>query len=345
MMDMKLDLNSRRPRIPVESMEVSISDNELNERYKKIQETSGILKMNGQIYEGVKVDDLIYVTELGSGTCGTVSKRKIRAKTVAVKEMKRTDNIQESKRILMDLDVVRKSNECPHIVQCFGYIITEDYLYICMEVMASCFEKVLKNRNYTGLPEAIIGKVALAVVEALSYLKNVHSLMHRDIKPSNILLDWHGHIKLCDFGIAGQLIDSKAASMSTGCYAYLAPERVNGEPYNVTADVWSLGITLVQLAKGYFPYKADPKEELNVLVVVRERIINEDPPQVDPKQFSAEFCDFVKNCLLKSSQERAKYDKLSKMAFLINASQNELDVGHWIENQDKYDPPFPPRTD
>ncbi|CAD5232238.1 unnamed protein product [Bursaphelenchus xylophilus] len=343
MKDMNLDFNSRRPRIPVESMEVSISDNELNERYKKIKETSGILKMNGQIYEGVKVDDLIYVAELGRGTCGTVSKRKIRARTVAVKEMKRTDNIQESKRILMDLDVVRKSNECPHIVQCFGYIITEDYLYICMEVMASCFEKVLINRNYTGLPEAIIGKVALAVVEALSYLKNVHSLMHRDIKPSNILLDWHGHIKLCDFGISGQLIDSKAASMSTGCQAYLAPERVDRLPYNVTADVWSLGITLVQLAKGYFPYRTDPNEELTEFAVML-KIRDEEPPQVDPEKFSAEFCDFVKNCLLKSCQDRPKYDKLSKMAFLISASQNELDVGHWIENQDKYDPPFPPRT-
>ncbi|CAD5234320.1 unnamed protein product [Bursaphelenchus xylophilus] len=340
--NMNLDLSSRRPRIPLELMETSISDNELNDRYKVVQEMSGILKINGQLYQDVKVEDLIYMSDLGSGTCGTVSKRKLKARAMAVKEMKRTDNKEESKRIFMDLDVVRKSNDCPYIVQCFGYIITMDHLYICMELMANCLEKVLNQRNYIGLPEEIIGKVAYSVVEALAYLKNVHSLMHRDVKPSNILLDWHGNIKLCDFGISGQLIDSKATTWSTGCTAYLAPERINRLPYNVTADVWSLGITLVQLAKGFFPYTEDPTQSLTPFVLML-KIRDEDPPQIDPNNFSPEFCDFVKSCLLKSNQERPKYDRLSKMPFLIRASQSDVDVGHWMANQDQYDPPFPPR--
>lgn len=88
--------------------------------------------------------------------------------------------------------------------------------------MATCAEKLLVDRGYVGLPEEIIGKITLSVTNALIFLKDTLSLMHRDIKPSNILLDWHGNVKLCDFGISGQLIDSNAASMSSGCIGYLA---------------------------------------------------------------------------------------------------------------------------
>ncbi|CAD5229445.1 unnamed protein product [Bursaphelenchus okinawaensis] len=340
--NMNLDLSSRRQRIHLESMETSISDDDLNDKYKLVQEMSGILKINGQVYEDVKVEDLIFVTDLGSGTCGNVTKRKLKARAMAVKEMKRTDNKEESKRIFMDLDVVRKSNDCQYIVQCFGYIITMDHLYICMELMASCLDKVLIARNYIGLPEEIIGKVAYSVVEALKYLKNVHYLMHRDVKPSNILLDWHGNIKLCDFGISGQLIDSKATTWSTGCTAYLAPERINRLPYDVRADVWSLGVTLVQLAVGFFPYKEDPSQNMTPFHLML-KITNEDPPRLDPTKFSPEFCDFVNNCLLKSTQERPKYNQLSVMPFLIRSAESDVDVGHWMANQDQYDPPFPPR--
>lgn len=107
-----------------------------------------------------------------------------------------------------------------------------------MELMATCLEKLLLKKQ-GGFPEEIIAKMTLSVVYALDYLKDKHSIMHRDVKvsplthrrqinpklsvqPSNILLDWHGNVKLCDFGISGQLIDSKASTMSTGCTAYLA---------------------------------------------------------------------------------------------------------------------------
>lgn len=158
----------------MDSLERTISDNELNERYKSVKEASGVLKINGQVYNDIKVEDLVYVSVLGSGTCGNVTKRKLKSRPMAVKEMKRTDNKEETKRIFMDLDVVRKSNNCKYIVQCFGYIITMDHLYICMELMASCFDKVLIERNYIGLPEVIIQKVAYSVVEALNYLKTQH---------------------------------------------------------------------------------------------------------------------------------------------------------------------------
>lgn len=71
-----------------------------------------------------------------------------------------------------------------------------------------------------------------------------------DVKPSNILIDEQGNIKLCDFGISGVLIESRAGSRNAGCAAYMSPERINpssiGKPdYDIRADIWSLGISLV----------------------------------------------------------------------------------------------------
>uniref|UniRef100_A0A287CXW2 mitogen-activated protein kinase kinase n=2 Tax=Rodentia TaxID=9989 RepID=A0A287CXW2_ICTTR len=118
---------------------------------------------------------------------------------------------KEQKQLLMDLDVVMRSSDCPYIVQFYGALFRE-------------------------------------TVKALNHLKENLKIIHRDIKPSNILLDRSGNIKLCDFGISGQLVDSIAKTRDAGCRPYMAPERIDPsasrQGYDVRSDVWSLGITL-----------------------------------------------------------------------------------------------------
>ncbi|XP_070165430.1 dual specificity mitogen-activated protein kinase kinase hemipterous isoform X1 [Polyergus mexicanus] len=292
-------------------------DSEFESKMQEIMKMNGILNINGQRYQ-TEMKDLEHLGELGNGTCGHVVKmrHKPSGMEIAVKQMRRSGNTEENKRIIMDLDVVLKSHDCPYIVQCLGCFITESDVWICMELMATCLDKLLK-RSRQVIPEDFLGKVTVATVKALSYLKEKHGVIHRDVKPSNILLDELGKVKLCDFGISGRLVDSKAKTRSAGCAAYMAPERIDPpDPtkpdYDIRADVWSLGITLVELATGVFPYR-DCKTDFEVL----SRVVQDDPPSLPvDSPFSKEFRSFVSCCLTKNYKHRPKYHKLMEHPFI-----------------------------
>uniref|UniRef100_A0A2K5EBK4 Dual specificity mitogen-activated protein kinase kinase 7 n=1 Tax=Aotus nancymaae TaxID=37293 RepID=A0A2K5EBK4_AOTNA len=289
----------------------SMESIEIDQKLQEIMKQTGYLTIGGQRYQA-EINDLENLGEMGSGTCGQVWKMRFRktGHVIAVKQMRRSGNKEENKRILMDLDVVLKSHDCPYIVQCFGTFITNTDVFIAMELMGTCAEK-LKKRMQGPIPERILGKMTVAIVKALFYLKEKHGVIHRDVKPSNILLDERGQIKLCDFGISGRLVDSKAKTRSAGCAAYMAPERIDPpDPtkpdYDIRADVWSLGISLVELATGQFPYK-NCKTDFEVLT----KVLQEEPPLLPGHMgFSGDFQSFVKDCLTKDHRKRPKYNKL-----------------------------------
>lgn len=94
-----------------------------------------------------------------------------------------------------------------------------------MELMDTSLDKFYKfiyEKLKKRIPEPIIGRITVATVMALNYLKEELKIIHRDVKPSNILLDRNGNIKLCDFGISGQLVDSIARTRDAGCRPYMA---------------------------------------------------------------------------------------------------------------------------
>ncbi|KAG5221355.1 MAP kinase kinase (MEK) [Salix suchowensis] len=106
----------------------------------------------------------------------------------------------------------------------------------------------------------VVGQVALSVLEGLTYLYDVHRIIHRDIKPSNILCNSAGQIKICDFGVSGELINSIADTF-VGTSTYMSPERIQGAQYTVKSDVWSLGISLIELALGRFPFSESESDD------------------------------------------------------------------------------------
>ncbi|XP_055906555.1 dual specificity mitogen-activated protein kinase kinase hemipterous isoform X2 [Eupeodes corollae] len=306
------------------------AETETDKKLKKIMKQTGILTINNQSYK-TDIQDLKHIGDLGNGTSGHVVKMQhIPSGTViAVKQMRRTGNTEENKRILMDLDVVLKSHDCQYIVQCLGCFVRDPDVWICMELMAMCFDKLLKLSK-KPVPEKILGKVTVATVKALSYLKEKHGVIHRDVKPSNILIDERGNIKLCDFGISGRLVDSKANTRSAGCAAYMAPERIDPKKpkYDIRADVWSLGITLVELATARSPY-----EGCNTDFEVLTKVLDSEPPSLPrDKGFSPEFHDFVTKCLTKNHQERPKYPELLEQPFIKAYEITFVDIPLWFRS-------------
>lgn len=333
--------DERRKSTPIARIRTpEISFDKTKERFKicNSMQTTGKLQVSpGNVYDFTS-EDLQDLGEIGRGGFGTVNKMVHReSKTVmAVKRIRSTVDEKEQKQLLMDLEVVMKSNDCPYIVQFYGALFKEGDCWICMELMDTSLDKFYKfiyERLTERIPEAILGKITVATVKALNYLKEKLKIIHRDIKPSNILLDKQGNIKLCDFGISGQLVDSIAKTRDAGCQPYMAPERIDpnrGRGYDVRSDVWSLGITLIEIATGCFPY---PK--WNSVFEQLHQVVEGDPPKLSQNdeygsRFSAEFVNFVNTCLIKEETQRPKYNKLLEHPFIKESDEAKLDISLYI---------------
>ncbi|TRY95753.1 hypothetical protein DNTS_022146 [Danionella cerebrum] len=319
-------------------------------------ESSGKLKISPEQLCDFTAEDLKDLGEIGRGAYGSVNKmvHKPSGQIMAVKRIRSTVDEREQKQLLMDLDVVMRSSDCPYIVQFYGALFREGDCWICMELMSTSFDKFYKY-VYSSLdeviPEEILGKITLATVKALNHLKENLKIIHRGernsdftifssdssfmciyIKPSNILLDRKGNIKLCDFGISGQLVDSIAKTRDAGCRPYMAPERIDPsasrQGYDVRSDVWSLGITLYELATGRFPY---PK--WNSVFDQLTQVVKGDPPQLsssEERQFSPKFINFVNLCLTKDESKRPKYKELLKHPFIQMYEERSVDVATYV---------------
>ncbi|CAB1419488.1 unnamed protein product, partial [Pleuronectes platessa] len=300
-------------------------------------ESSGKLKISPEQHWDFTAEDLKDLGEIGRGAYGSVNKmvHKPSNQIMAVKRIRSTVDEKEQKQLLMDLDVVMRSSDCPYIVQFYGALFREGDCWICMELMATSLDKFYKF-VYCSLddviPEEILGKITLATVKALNHLKENLKIIHRDIKPSNILLDRNGNIKLCDFGISGQLVDSIAKTRDAGCRPYMAPERIDPsasrQGYDVRSDVWSLGITLYELATGRFPY---PK--WNSVFDQLTQVVRGDPPQLsnsEERRFSPTFIAFVNLCLTKDESKRPKYKELLRDAFIQMYEERTVDVASYV---------------
>merc|ERR1711953_413672 len=291
----------------------------------------GQVDIDGVVYRNVKESDFIrdQAGFLGSGTSGTVIKMNFKKKDVAVKQIAKSDDQDEIKRLQMDLFVMMKSN-CKSIVKYLGAVNSDVSVWIVMELMVTCFDKILRTLK-SPIPVPVLGSLTVSVVQALNYLKEHHSTIHRDVKPSNILVDHEGRIKLCDFGISGRLVDSQARTRGAGCAAYLSPERIHPErgTYDVRAAIWSLGLSLIELATAQFPYSGC-KSDFEVCA----KILQAEAPQLCPS-FPEDFREFVRLLCIKNVEKRPKYAKLMKTQFfVVNSKRNDRNstAKKWLES-------------
>lgn len=239
---------------------------------------------------------------------------------MAMKEMRLELEDSKFATIIMELDVLHRCAS-PFIVDFYGAFFQEGAVYICMEFMdGGSIDKIYAG----GMPEGVLAKVTLATVQGLKSLKDDHNIIHRDVKPTNILVNTQGQVKICDFGVSGNLVAS-IAKTNIGCQSYMAPERISGGgiaqaganpgggTYSVQSDIWSLGLSIIECALGKYPYS--PETYDNIFSQL-SAIVDGEPPDLPQDSFSAAAHDFTAGCLNKIPNLRPTYAMLLQHAWL-----------------------------
>ncbi|GMH37257.1 hypothetical protein BSKO_05130 [Bryopsis sp. KO-2023] len=244
------------------------------------------------------------------------------------------DNFQE------DMDDIRKEISAMAVCNCEN--ITEYYdsvllpgsseLLIMMELMACSVADMLPQ---CSIQEGLIAYVLREVLKGLEYL-HTHNRIHRDVKAANVLLSRHGKVKIADFGVAGQLTGTMGFKRKTfvGTPYWMAPEVIqSSEGYAKTADVWSLGITAIEMATGQPPHTE--LHPMRVLFLVPKM----DPPKLEGP-FSDVFKDFVSCCLVKNPEDRPSASDLLMHEFVRDAAP-PVDLMDHVEHASKRKPRLP----
>ncbi|KAI9651639.1 MAG: hypothetical protein M1831_000572 [Alyxoria varia] len=238
---------------------------------------------------------------------------------MAMKEIRLELDDAKFAAIIMELDILHRCVS-PFIVDFYGAFFQEGAVYICIEFMdGGSIDKLYGD----GIPEGVLRKITLSTTLALKALKDEHNIIHRDVKPTNILINTRGQIKICDFGVSGNLVASIART-NIGCQSYMAPERIKsggvaqaganpgGGTYSVQSDIWSLGLTIIECALGQYPY---PPETYDNIFSQLSAIVDGEPPDL-PATFSEAAHDFVRGCLMKIPKLRPTYAMLLQHGWL-----------------------------
>lgn len=216
----------------------------------------------------------------------------------------------------------------PNVIRAYCSFVVDSNLWVVMPFMAegSCLH-LMKIAYQNGFEESAIGSILKETLKALDYLHR-QGHIHRDVKAGNILLDSNGVVKLADFGVSACMFDTgdrqRSRNTFVGTPCWMAPEVLQpGSGYNSKADIWSFGITALELAHGHAPFSKYPP--MKVLLMT----IQNAPPGLDydrDKKFSKSFKEMVAMCLVKDQTKRPTAEKLLKHSFFKHAKPPELSV-------------------
>ncbi|KAH1075810.1 hypothetical protein GLYMA_19G007300v4 [Glycine max] len=226
-----------------------------------------------------------------------------------------------------DLDGIRREVQTmnlidhPNVLRAHCSFTAGHNLWVVMPYMAggSCLH-IMKSNYPEGFEEPVIATLLHEVLKALVYL-HAHGHIHRDVKSGNILLDSNGAVKLADFGVSACMFDAgdrqRSRNTFVGTPCWMAPEvmqQLHG--YDFKADIWSFGITALELAHGHAPFSKYPP--MKVLLMTLQNA----PPGLDyerDKRFSKAFKELVATCLVKDPKKRPSSEKLLKHHFFKQA--------------------------
>ncbi|XP_038197571.1 mitogen-activated protein kinase kinase kinase kinase 4 isoform X35 [Arvicola amphibius] len=271
------------------------------------------------------------VEVVGNGTYGQVYKgRHVKTgQLAAIKVMDVTED--EEEEIKLEINMLKKYSHHRNIATYYGAFIKksppghDDQLWLVMEFCgAGSITDLVKNTKGNTLKEDWIAYISREILRGLAHL-HVHHVIHRDIKGQNVLLTENAEVKLVDFGVSAQL-DRTVGRRNTfiGTPYWMAPEVIACDEnpdatYDYRSDLWSCGITAIEMAEGAPPL-CDMHPMRALFLIPRNP-----PPRLKSKKWSKKFFSFIEGCLVKNYMQRPSTEQLLKHPF-IRDQPNERQV-------------------
>ena len=320
------------PKAPVETkekikVEDAIEKLEIHEKPKpkrkekkkltKPEDTAAMEVLRGIVSKEDPMALLDMMKKIGQGASGVVySARMVEdGSEVAVKQMDMDD--QPKKELIVTEISVMKSCNHKNIVNYIDSFLVANELWVVMELMeGGSLTDVIEELELSNEQIAAVCKQTL---EALKYLHE-KNIMHRDIKSDNLLLDKRGHVKITDFGFSAKLQkeENKRKTM-VGTPYWMAPEVVKQQPYGPKADIWSLGIMIMEMIDGEPPYLDE--EPLKALYLIAT---SGSPKLQNADDCSPALLDFLSKCLSVDIGERWSAEQLLEHEFIKDAPGIEI---------------------
>lgn len=289
----------------------------------------------GEFILNIWADDFEIREKVGTGASGHVYKAlyKPTGDFMALKSVNVFDQAKR-RQLVNDLKSLYK-NQCPFLVKFFGAYYEEGNVKIALELMelgslGSIIKATSKlTKSIPKIPEVVLAGIAQQILNALAFLHLWDKSVHRDIKPDNILMSRSGEVKLTDFGIS-KFLDESLVLWNTfvGTMFYMSPERMDGEKYSYPGDIWALGIILIEMATGEYPYPTS----FNYIEMLNHIKTTDTATLIHP-EFSPEFQDFLSSCLQKDPLKRNSALELWAHPWIFdNSMSDEPELQEWVED-------------
>ena len=225
------------------------------------------------------------------------------------------------KSIQQETSLMRLVNKSDYILKYYGSYFSRETntIWLILEYCAAGSAVDLMLSMGRTLSEVEVSTIMEMVLKGLIYIHKLN-LIHRDIKGANIMLSEDGYAKLGDFGIGIQMTDDEYRTSKKGSPHWMSPQVILNKNYDTKTDIWSLGITCLELVEGEPPFADLNPDE------VMEKIANNPPKAediIDPKEHTDEFIDFVNLCLEINPKKRPTADVLIKHPFIVKLSKKK----------------------